>query len=140
MSLVPSQLQNVPAAWRNPDKQPSRTYRLDIDGGRLAGTIDGRTAVQQFVRKTLATARGRYPIYDDRYGSEIEALMGRSGDLAWLKSEIPRLLEEALLQDDRITAIEVTGLRLEDDGLWVDVHVTTTEGSVTEEVRVRDGV
>lgn len=140
MSLIPRQLRRLSPTWQDSGRQPTQTYELDLDRGRLAGRVAGLAAVQQMVRKLLATARGRYPIYDDRYGSEIEALMGRSGDMAWLKGEIPRLLEEALLQDDRVTGIEVTGLRLEDDGLWIDVHVETTEGSLKEEVRVEDGL
>ncbi len=130
----------MPVSWQQAGKKPTMTYELDMDQRRLSGRIDGRRAVQQYVRKVLATTRGRYPIYDARYGSELEALMGRSGDLAWLKSEIPRLLEEALLQDDRVSTVEATGLRLEDDGLWIEVHVDTTEGSVMEEVKVRDGL
>lgn len=83
--------------------QPSRTYEFDFDRKDFTGQmIDQKQALEQFVRKALATPRFRHYIYSAKYGSEIEDLMGEDVTLNFLNSEIPRLVTEALIYDDRI--------------------------------------
>lgn len=38
-------------------EKPTRTYRLDLDSGRIIGTVDGIEAVNQAIRKAIITAR-----------------------------------------------------------------------------------
>lgn len=42
-------------------EKPTRTYRLDLDSGRIIGTIDGIEAVNQAIRKAIITARYQVP-------------------------------------------------------------------------------
>lgn len=50
----------------------SKTYRLDLDKGRISGKIDGLEAVNQAIRKAIITPRFKCLIYDNQYGSEVE--------------------------------------------------------------------
>ena len=54
------------------EEQPSLTYRLDLENGRIVGKVDGLTAVNQAIRKAIITPRFKCLIYDPQYGSEIE--------------------------------------------------------------------
>lgn len=52
---------------------PSRTYRLDLEKGRIVGKVDGLAAVDQAIRKAIITPRFKCLIYDHQYGNEAEA-------------------------------------------------------------------
>src|SRR5690606_42159936 len=59
------------------EQQPSLTYAIDFEKGRIRGMIDELEAVKQAVFLILQTERYRYLIYSDDYGSELEGLIGR---------------------------------------------------------------
>lgn len=82
---------------------PSKTYRLDFANRRIIGKVDDADAVRQFIRKVLNTDKYSYEIYDWYYGNELLALVGMSYD--YVVTEIPRIVEEALLVDSRILSI-----------------------------------
>lgn len=52
------------------EEEISRTYKLDLDAGRIIGFVDDIDAVEQAIRKAIATPRFDCLIYDDQYGSE----------------------------------------------------------------------
>lgn len=86
--------------------KPSRTYEFNFDTGEFTGQmIDKKEALEQFVRKTLATPRFQYLIYDARYGEEVTQLVGEDVTSDFLASEIPRLVKEALIYDDRVADV-----------------------------------
>ena len=94
--------------------QPPRTYAVNWQTGRVAGFVDGIDALKQAIYKILQTERFAHIIYSWNYGFEANRIIGQSA--AYLKSEIQRLITEALLADDRITAVEnfkinITGKR-----------------------------
>ena len=94
--------------------QPSRTYAVNWQTGRVSGFVDGVEALRQAIYKILQTERFAHIIYSWNYGFEANRLVGQSA--AYLKSEIQRLITEALLADERITAVEnfkitITGRR-----------------------------
>lgn len=82
---------------------PSKTYRLDFVNKRIIGKIDDADAVRQFIRKVLDTSKYSYEIYDWYYGNELLSLVGKPYEYA--VTEIPRIVEEALLVDSRILSI-----------------------------------
>ena len=82
---------------------PSYTYRLDLDNRRVMGKVDGQDAVLQAIQKVFLTFRYAYPIYDSRYGEEFTTLIGKS--MPYAKTEVKRMIEECLLQDDRILKV-----------------------------------
>lgn len=84
----------------NYEIMPAKTYRMDTRSRRIVGMIDGRDAVLQFIKKVLDTTKYAYEIYDWYYGNELKALVGKPYD--YICTEIPRIVREALMTDDRI--------------------------------------
>lgn len=113
-------------------EQPSRTWRLDPDRGRVAGMIDGLDAVRQAVFKILQTERFRHLIYGADYGAELASLIGR--DPALVRSELRRRITEALIQDDRID--EVADFEMDFSGETVEARFTVVSSFGT----FREGV
>jgi hypothetical protein len=83
---------------------PSRTFRLDHQELAVRGMTDQLEAVEQAVFLILNTERYDWLIHSWNYGVELRGLIGKP--LAYCVVEIQRRVTEALLQDDRITAVE----------------------------------
>lgn len=83
-------------------EETSHTYKLRLNDGRIGGFTDGVDAVKQAVFKILSTNRFDKGIYSTDYG--FEKLLGVNFNL--IEAELPSLITEALLQDERITAVE----------------------------------
>lgn len=113
-------------------QQPSLTWRLDFKEGRVVGKIDGLDAVRQSVFKILQTDRFWHDVYTFDYGHELSSLIGDSP--LYVQSEVSRMISEALLQDDRISAVDDTGITFTDDRMTVRFVVVTEYGSFEEEV------
>ncbi|WNF07485.1 DUF2634 domain-containing protein [Brevibacillus borstelensis] len=119
--------------------QPSRTYALDFATGEVGGMIDGEAAIRQAIRKAVMTARFRYLIYgyEHLYGAELEDLIGQDLPIELLNAEIPRVISEALLVDDRIANVYNFTITREGDGLYVSFYVDTVDGAtISEEVTI----
>jgi Protein of unknown function (DUF2634). len=137
MALSPLQPTDERAEATPPTPEPSLTYRLDYENGTIGGFIDGDEALRQFVIKAIQTARFRYLIYDDQYGSELEDLIGADVTDAFLNEEVPRVIREALIYDDRIADVRDFAVRREGDGVFVEFTVVKTDGdTLTEEVTI----
>ena len=83
------------------ETQPSKTYRMN--NNRINGTCDSLDAVKQSIFKVLNTERYHHIIYSWNYGVELSDLIGQQ--IPYVCSEAQRRITEALLQDDRITAV-----------------------------------
>ena len=118
--------------------QPSKTWRMDLESGRIGGFIDEEDAIRQYIRKALMTARNRYLIYDEFYGEEIRDLIGHGLTPTLMNVEIPRLVREAIMYDDRIEAVSnVKVTQYGSDGILVAVTVVLADGNLlTEEVAI----
>ncbi len=110
--------------------QPSLTYRLE--GGRIIGKVDGIEAVKQFIQKAIETARNRYLIYDDQYGSELEDLIGANVTPELINEEIPRVITEALIYDDRIESVSNFNIQHQKDLLYISFTVVLFSGESLE--------
>lgn len=86
------------------ETQPSLTYALDIEHGRIRGMVDELESLRQAIYLILSTERYAYLIYSWNYGVELVELIGQPKEYAL--PEIKRCITEALLQDDRITAVD----------------------------------
>lgn len=113
-------------------EQPSRTWRLDADTGRIAGKIDGLEAVKQAVFKILQTERYEYMAYSFDYGMELRNLMGQSP--AYAQSELRRRIAEALLQDSRVRTVRDFQFEHAGDSMTVRFSVETSAGTFEQEV------
>lgn len=89
-------------------EKPSKTYRLDLDNGRILGMADGQEAVRQAIRKAIITPRWKCLIYDNQYGSEIEAAVVQKKGRAtpeYIRAVIPGFVRDALRPDNRVTRV-----------------------------------
>lgn len=108
--------------------EPSKTYRLSYESNEISGLIDGEEALRQFIVKAITTARFRFLIYDEQYGSELDELIGADVSLELLQMEIPRVITEALIYDDRVADVTDFEVTRDSDKLFVSFRVVTTEG------------
>jgi len=115
---------------------PSKTYAIDFVTGDIGGELDGIDAIKQYIVKAIKTARFRFSIYDTDYGSEIDDLIGQDVSIALLETEIPRVIEEAILYDDRVISVYDFELTREGDRLYVSFYVETAESTIPMEVTI----
>lgn len=113
-------------------EQPSLTWKLDFEKGKVTRVIDNLEAIKQAVFKILQTDRFNYLIYSFNYGNELESLIGQSP--LFVQSEFTRMITEALTQDDRITGIENMQIDIEGDRMLARFIVVTQYGSFEQEV------
>lgn len=124
MALSPLPQQRPQQLVTTPPVQPSKTYGFDIGQSRFTGQmVDGVEAVKQFITKALHTPRYRYLVYSHQYGSEVYDLIGQNLPMELLEVEIPRLIKEALIYDDRIMDVTDFSLTRVEDKLYVDFTV-----------------
>lgn len=109
------------------DPLPSMTYYLDVDGGSIQGLVDGETAIRQAIHKALITNMALPLIYDGSYGSELESLIGSMHSMAYLQSEVPRMVKEALIYDDRIKSVSDVSVSISGDVIYVEFTVELTD-------------
>ena len=104
-----------------------------MDKGRIEGFVDGLEACQQFIRKALITPRFRCLIYNNQYGSEIkQAITTEDASPAYVAAELPRIVKDAIINDDRIIDVDTSAFTFEfvEDGVYVDFDVQTIYGNL----------
>lgn len=118
------------------EEQPSYTYKLDIDKGRIRGMTDEADALLQAVYLILSVERYQYPIYSFNYGVELTDLIGQPKD--FVMSEVKRRITEALTQDDRIESVDEWAFETTKKSVIVTFTVHTIFGDIetTKEVAV----
>ena len=88
------------AGVQDAQEKPSKTYRLDLDAGRIVGFVNNIEAVQQAIRKAIITPRFKCLIYDNQYGSEIEdAVIAKDASREYAESVIEGFVKDALAPD-----------------------------------------
>ena len=130
--MIP-QVSGVTIDQVNVVQYPTFTYR--VTDNQISGNVDGIEAIQQAVYHILSTERYAYPIYSDNRGVEFKKYIGRP--FSFLRDTIQKTLRDALLQDDRITAVSVTNVsRTSRDGALIEFKVTSDRGTFGSEVTV----
>lgn len=85
-------------------EQSTKTYRMELyKGDYILGFVDSQKAMEQAIYKIIRTERYKYIIYSWNYGIELEDLFGMP--VEYCVVELERRISEALLQDNRITAV-----------------------------------
>ena len=82
---------------------PSKTFKMNAND-TIRGTVDQVEALKQAIFLILNTERYEWLIHSWNYGVEFRNLIGK--DIDYCIPEIERVIKEALLQDDRITAVQ----------------------------------
>ena len=96
-------------------EQPSKTYRLDLEKGRIVGKVDGIEAVNQAIRKAIITPRWKCLIYDNQYGNEGEtAVTSKVATRDYTAATLEGFIVDALRPDTRI--LSISNFRVEFDG------------------------
>ena len=110
-------------------ERPSRTYRLDTDSGRIAGTTDGLDAVNQAIKKAIITSRFSNLIYNDDYGSEVvDMVHDRSVTQELIETVVPELIRDALSQDTRIIDVYDFDISFKNDEAYISFRADTIFG------------
>ncbi|AUS12446.1 phage portal protein [Bacillus subtilis] len=121
--------------------ETSQTYKIDFENGRITNEIiTGLEAIKQFVYLSLHTERYAYSVYSHDIGNELQDVLADNETTdAYKKMEIPRLIEEALIYDDRVSSVSDFELEKQGDSFCVSFTVETDEGTLEiEEVLGED--
>lgn len=111
------------------EEQPSLTYRLDLDNGRIVGKIDKLEAVNQAIRKAIITPRFKCLIYDHQYGSEIEeAIISKDATTDYIEAVTEGFIKDALRPDTRILSVYDFQFEFEEDKAYVFFRADTIFG------------
>lgn len=116
-------------------EQPSKTYKMDLEGDSVRGFVDGLDAMKQAIFKILNTERYQYIMYSWNYGIETIDLYGEP--VTYVCPELERRITEALTWDKRIQNVSDFEFETSKKGI---VHVSFTAhtifGDVQEEKEV----
>lgn len=110
---------------------PSLTWKINEERAEVRGTVDELEAMKQAVNKILRTERYQYAIYDWNYGMELEELYGKN--VTYVIPELKKRIEDALLADDRVTAVTDFFFIQEKGSVTAEFMVHTIFGEVTAE-------
>lgn len=115
--------------------QPSLTWLIDKEQNQVSRMDEGLEAVRQAVEIALSVERFRWQIYSTNFGAELDDLIGE--DEAYIVSELPRLIEEALSTDDRIRAVDDFSFsRTDSNSMTVTFAVHTVFGDISEVMQI----
>lgn len=131
--MIPTGLNPIVSVLGN--NEVTKTYKVDVYNKRIIGTTDGQSAMEQAILKNLDTERFSYVIYSPNYAMELVRYIGQ--DLEYLQSDLQRTLEECLLVDNRVYAINNLVIEQVDiDSVKINFDVETTEGvlNITKEI------
>lgn len=90
--------------------------------------VDGSKALAIWARNALLTPRGRYEIFTEDYGSDLEDLIGVSSDAEYLAAEAERMVEECVTMHEGITGIDNFTSTFDDGTLAITFTLVTDYG------------
>ena len=111
---------------------PTKTYAIEILKNRITGFTNGIEAMKQAVYKILMTERFKHIIYSFNYGTELDKVM----DSLYIYALVEQYITQALMQDERITAVYGFKFKRNKNSLSVNFTVDTDEGSFNAEKEV----
>ena len=116
---------------------PSKTYRLDLEDGRILGMVDGQEAVRQAIHKALITPRWKCLIYDNQYGSEIEeTVVAKDASEDYILATAEGFIRDALLPDTRIIDIS----NFEFDFIGDSAHIKFTAETIFGQTDIEEEI
>ena len=116
---------------------PTRTYKVNIlkkDEDRISGYVDGIESIKQSIYLILSSERYKHIIYSWDYGVELLDLIGKP--MSYVTAELPRRIEEALIQDNRISGVTDFTFTKNKNTLLTTFTVVTEIGNITTELEV----
>lgn len=130
---------SVLKTYRSLNGRPTtRTYQLDLENKRLGRRIaENAEAMNQAIFILLSVERFDYKIHSYDYGVELEELIGKRR--GYVEADIRRRLNEALMQDDRITGTTDFRFSTDRESVTVEFTVQTIFGNIPIERRFTIG-
>lgn len=129
--MTPKQEVDIDMALIEKKTIPSLTWKIHEERAEVRGTVDELEAMKQAVNKILQTERYRYAIYDWNYGIEMEELYGKN--VTYVIPEMKKRIEDALLADDRVTAVTDFSFHQEKGSVTAEFMVHTIFGEIRAE-------
>ena len=108
----------------------NRSYNLSRTA--IQGFVTDLEALSQAIHKRLSTQQFEYPIYSFRYGVDWKDLLGP--DPEYVRPEMKRMIQETLLEDDRITEVENSNFEFSGNICRCEFDVVSIFGTVREGV------
>ena len=113
---------------------PSKTYRLDLEKGRIVGKVDGIAAVNQAIHKAIITPRFKCLIYNHQYGNEAEAAVtAKDATRDYIEATLEGFVRDALRPDTRILSISDFAIDFEGDAAHISFLAETICGATEVE-------
>lgn len=104
-------------------------YGIDFETGQLTGElVTGLEAVKCWCYLALQTPRYRHVAYSWDYGSEIEDLIGRSNQAAYIKAKAEEMVRDCLMENPHIQAIENFECQTDGDRITYTFIIDTDYG------------
>lgn len=117
------------------EQEPSLTYKMDFENKIIQSVlIDEQEAIRQAIYKILHTERYTYDMYDWDYGVEMVDYIGQ--DIDEVLIDIKNSIEDALLVDDRIEAVDYIEVVGKKEMLHIIIRVHTIYGEMEVETSV----
>lgn len=88
-----------------PEEKEYREYGLTENGDIGNFKVSNLEAIKIWVMHAMQTARYRYEIFSENYGSELEELIGTVNDEEYIESELERMVEDCLKENSHVTGI-----------------------------------
>lgn len=111
----------------------NKTYKLSDD--KIEGFVDDLEALKQAIYKTLSTEQYECPIYSFNYGIAWKELIGE--ERAYVRAEMKRMIQEALLQDSRIREVDGFKFTFSGDQCLCTFNVSSIYGEIAIETEAQ---
>ena len=111
---------------------PTLTWIINRQTMRVQKMDSGLEAVRQAVEIILDTERFRWQVYTARIGTELNTLIGDPA--GYIESELPRMVTDALMVDDRVLEVTNFAHTTRGDAMVWSFDVKTVVGQFSEEV------
>lgn len=103
-----------------------KSYKLSQE--RIEGFVDNVEALRQAIYKILSTEQFEYSIYSFNYGIAWKDLVGE--EPPYVRAELKRMIQEALLQDDRVLEVDGFEFSFSGDACQCSFNVSSIYGDM----------
>ena len=131
MSILPSNGYDI-TQFSEPTVSTSYSFKLDPNRERVADFVDELDSVEQACYMMLRTELGKYEIYPNWYGMELNDLYGKPR--GYIEAMLPSRIEECLMVDVRISSVDNINLTFEGSKCICRFTVNTIFGSIDTDV------
>lgn len=109
-----------------------KTYK--VSPCKIEGYVDDLEALKQAIYKVLDTEQYEYPVYSFSYGIAWKELIGE--EQPYVRAEMKRMIQEALLRDDRIKEVDGFDFSFTGDTCQCSFQVSSIYGDIAIETEV----